>query len=292
MTDDHSVKNRYFYENTYFDHNYSLTAFPQKAPSYSFPTHWHNFGEIIYAVSGNPVFEIQEKTYTLQPGDVLFIWPGELHSTVQAEPCDQLIVQYHTHLLNSLSDTSLLQNPFFSRHYIPSAAVNSPTEKIHQHMEEILDFSHRKIAMANTRMCLSLCHILLLLYDFCSADTLLASYKPKNTHFTTQQAISKACCYISQHCDQDLTLDEVAAYVDLSKFHFSRSFREYTQSSFNDYLAKQRIQQAVLLFENRDMSIAEAAFLSGFGSIASFNRCFKKEKNCTPSEYRKLMVNP
>ena len=291
MGSDMQTGNRFFYENPQFDYNYSVNASWENSPP-SFPTHWHNFGEIVCAASDNSVFEIQGKTYTLQNGDILFIWPGELHSTVQAAPRSHLIVQYYNNLLNTFSDMNFLQSQVLSRHHVPHDAANSPASKISRYMYEIRDIFHKKVPMVNTRMCLSLYHILLLFYDYCSADTMPASSEGGTLHIKTQQAIANACCYISEHCEQDLSLDEVAEYVGLSKFHFSRSFREYTQSSFSDYVAKQRIQQAILLFENREISIAEVAFQSGFGSIASFNRCFKKTKNCTPSEYRALMVNP
>lgn len=284
-------KESFFYENAHFDYNYSVNASWENSPT-SFPTHWHNFGEIVCAASDHSVFEIQGKTYTLQKDDILFIWPGELHSTIQAEPRSHLIIQYYNHLLNTFSDMSFLQSQVLSRHYVSRDALHSPAEEIARYMYEIRDVFHVKVPMVNTRMCLSLYHILLLFYDYCSADNLASSFESGTARLKTQQAIANACCYISEHCEQDLSLDEVADFVGLSKFHFSRSFREYTQSSFSDYVAKQRIQQAILLFENRDISIAEIAFQSGFGSIASFNRCFKKEKNCTPSEYRDLMLNP
>ena len=281
----------FFYENAHFDYNYSVNASWENSPT-SFPTHWHTFGEIVCAASDHSIFEIQGKTYTLQKGDILFVWPGELHSTIQAEPRSHLIVQYYNQLLNTFSDMSFLHSQVLSRHYVSCSAQDSPAAEIARYMYEIRDIFHVKVPMVNTRMCLSLYHILLLFYDCCSAGNLSASAESGTARIKAQQAIANACCYISEHCDQDLSLKEVADFVGLSKFHFSRSFHEYTQSSFSDYVAKQRIQQAILLFENRDISIAEIAFQSGFGSIASFNRCFKKEKKCTPSEYRDLMLNP
>ena len=71
MKSDMQTGNRFFYENPQFDYNYSVNASWENSPS-SFPTHWHNFGEIVCAASDNSVFEIQGKTYTLQNGDILF----------------------------------------------------------------------------------------------------------------------------------------------------------------------------------------------------------------------------
>lgn len=132
-------------------------------------------------------------------------------------------------------------------------------------------------------------HIFLLLFDYCT-DPRHADLPEQTTNrLHSIQAVTKACCYIAENCEKNLTLDTVAEYAGISKFHFSRLFKEYTKSTFCDYLAIQRIQKAVLLFENSEISITEAAFQSGFGSIASFNRCFRKYKNCTPSDYHTLL---
>lgn len=196
MKSDMQTGNRFFYENPQFDYNYSVNASWENSPS-SFPTHWHNFGEIVCAASDNSVFEIQGKTYTLQNGDILFTWPGELHSTVQAAPHSHLIVQYYNNLLNTFSDMNFLQSQVLSRHHVPHDAQNSPANEISRYMYEIRDVFHKKVPMVNTRMCLSLYHILLLFYDYCSADTMPASSEGGTLHIKTQQAIANACCYIS-----------------------------------------------------------------------------------------------
>lgn len=286
MNTNNTKKNhQFFYENLQFEHEYSLNTSFIHSPV-SFPTHWHTVGEIILSTSDGTLFRVQQKDYRLNSGDILFVWPGELHSTIHAEP-PYLIVQYYGYLLNLFSDLILMQNKVLSRHYVDSFAPDAPAQKIADYMHQIYDITHSQTPLNNLRMTLCFYNILLTFYDYCraSAENQLELNAPR---LQTFQTISKACCYIAQNCERDLSLDEVADYVGISKFHFSRSFKEYTQTNFSDYLAKQRIQRAILLFGNPEISIAEAAFQSGFGSIASFNRCFKKEKHCTPSEYRNM----
>lgn len=281
--------NQFFYENLQFQNEYTLNTSYENAPI-SFPTHWHTVGEIVLAASDDSHFCVQSKEYRLNKGDILFIWPGELHSTAYAE--SHLIVQYYDYLLNLFPDLILMQNTILSRHHVSASVSENSAKEIAQHMQQIHTAFTLKTPMNNLRMSLSLYHILLAFYDYCCTSTEDQIGPNSSPRLQTFQTISKACCYISENCERDLSLDEVANYVGISKFHFSRSFKEYTQTNFSDYLTKQRIQHAILLFGNPDISIAEAAFQSGFGSIASFNRCFKKEKNCTPSEYRNMLMMP
>lgn len=278
---------QYFYENLQFEHDYSITSTDENLPT-QFPTHWHTVGEIVSATRDDSIFNVQGKEYRLNKGDILFIWPGELHATIRVPPEPYLMIQFYNSLLDVFPDMSLLKNEVFSRHYLPGSEPNSPAAEIIGYMKEIKQTNHRDIPLNNIRMSLSLYHMLLAFYDYCRNSKESSVQNAKGVRLHTLETIAQACCYISENCSRELSLDEVAEHVGLSRFHFSRSFKAYTQSNFSDYLAKQRIQKAILLFKNPDISIAEAAFSSGFGSIASFNRCFKKEKNCTPSEYRNL----
>lgn len=280
-----------FFENSQFNYNYSVNTSHDNSPT-SFPQHWHTFGEIILARKSGVHIQVQGKDYNLQENDILFIWPGELHATIHAEPQSQLIVQYFGYLLNMFPEMTLLQNQLLSVHYISAAAPDSPAPEIARHMIAIRDTFYTDRRLNDMRMQLSLYHLLLALYDYRIENSQSENADGQTLRLHTIQTVTKACCYIAENCERDLSLDEVAAHVGISKFHFSRCFKEYAQTSFSDYLAMQRIQKAILLFENPEISIAEAAFQAGFGSIASFNRSFKKYKGCTPSDYRNLMRVP
>lgn len=49
-------------------------------------------------------------------------------------------------------------------------------------------------------------------------------------------------------------------------------------------------QNAQALFSNPDTQIIDIAFDSGFSSISSFNRAFKKITGLSPSKYRQTMI--
>ena len=92
--------------------------------------------------------------------------------------------------------------------------------------------------------------------------------------------------YIDKHYTEELNLEEIADCIGFSKYHFSRLFKQYTGFTFCDYLCYRRIKAAELLLSRQDLSITEVALQSGFSSISTFNRIFKQQKKCTPSEYR------
>lgn len=94
--------------------------------------------------------------------------------------------------------------------------------------------------------------------------------------------------YIGQHYMEPVSLEDLAAFAGFSKYHFSRIFKAYYQTSLPEYITSVRISKAKELLENPDLSIMDVAFQSGFLSLSSFNRTFKQRNNCTPSQFRKM----
>ena len=96
------------------------------------------------------------------------------------------------------------------------------------------------------------------------------------------------CNYITEHCSENINMEELANLAGFSKFHFSRLFKQFSGMSCYEYLLQKRVALAEQLLIQPDISITEAAMLSGFNSLSTFNRVFKSHKNCTPSEYKNL----
>ena len=71
-------------------------------------------------------------------------------------------------------------------------------------------------------------------------------------------------------------------------YHFARLFKQFTNISYYDYLNQRRIMEAQNLLCDPSLTITEVAMRSGFNSLATFNRIFKAQKNCTPREYKQL----
>jgi AraC-like DNA-binding protein len=98
------------------------------------------------------------------------------------------------------------------------------------------------------------------------------------------------CNYISEHCTEDLSLDEVAQLAGFSKYHFTRLFKQFANISFYKYLNQKRIAHSETLLIEPDISITEVALHSGFSSLSAFIRMFKIIKACTPTEFRNMYI--
>jgi len=96
--------------------------------------------------------------------------------------------------------------------------------------------------------------------------------------------------FLMNNYNADIQLNQVANLANLSPNSFCRYFRSRTQNTFTEFLMKIRIGHASRLLIEKDLSIAEIAYLCGFNNLSNFNRQFRKINNCTPSEYKKEQV--
>lgn len=93
--------------------------------------------------------------------------------------------------------------------------------------------------------------------------------------------------FVDRQAASRITLHMVARAVGLSQSQLSRIFQEKVGISFHRWLTLRRLHAAMELMRERQLSAAEAAYLSGFASYRSFTRTFRKFVGTTPSKYRK-----
>lgn len=92
---------------------------------------------------------------------------------------------------------------------------------------------------------------------------------------------------IRESLSEDLSLDALAASVNLSPFHFSRMFKESTGMPPHRYVLKQRIEHACQMLASGRLSLAEIAARLGFADQSHFGSAFKRFVGVTPTTFRR-----
>lgn len=105
-----------------------------------------------------------------------------------------------------------------------------------------------------------------------------------------ESRFSESMAYIDAHYTEALTLAEVAEKSGLSRFYFSRMFKQETGRSFKDYLNMKRLAAAKKLLVLPEMNISQACYSVGFNDVAYFARIFRRYEGLSPSVFRKQML--
>ena len=99
--------------------------------------------------------------------------------------------------------------------------------------------------------------------------------------------IGEAKEYINKHyTNEELSLNEVAAHVNISPSYFSTVFRRETGIGFIKYLTSLRMNKAKDLLKHTDLRSSEISAEVGYKDPQYFSYLFKKEHDCTPIQYR------
>ena len=89
-----------------------------------------------------------------------------------------------------------------------------------------------------------------------------------------------------QNLDKDLSLALLARQAGLSKFHFSKKYKQSTGHSPIHHLIKMRMEYARYLIETSDSPIGEVAAKVGMEDALYFSRQFKQTFGVSPQQFR------
>lgn len=254
-----------------------------------FPLHWHSTVEIIMPLVNTYTVTMNKTTYQLKENEILIIPPGELHELTPPETGFRLVLLFDLSSLNKFKGFTRL----FSRPSLASPITPETMPEIHKKERELLIQVAEEYAGGGDFAEPSILALLIQFFVLLARNsedvvpTSLPAMQP-NKQREYIEKFNAVFDYIEHHYTEDITLEETAAQIGFSKFHFSRLFRQFTDTSFYDYLCARRIKAAETLLLDPNLPITEIALQSGFASISTFNRVFKKFKECTPTEFKEF----
>lgn len=254
-----------------------------------FPLHWHSMVEIIMPLENTYTVTMNKTIYHLKENEILIIPPGELHELTPPETGFRLVLLFDLSSLNKFKGFTRL----FSLFSLSSLITPETMPEIYEKERELLLQAAEEYANGGD---LAEPSVLALLIQFFvllarnNNDAVPASLPAMQPNKQREyiEKFNVVFDYIENHYMEDITLEGTAARIGFSKFHFSRLFRQFTDTSFYDYLCARRIKAAEALLLNPNLPITEIALQSGFASISTFNRVFKKMKKCTPTEFKEF----
>ncbi len=99
--------------------------------------------------------------------------------------------------------------------------------------------------------------------------------------------IHEAVVYIQQNYQRELTVDEVATFVNLNRNYFSRKFKEKMGCTPQEFIIRQRLTSAAELMRSTSLPIKTIAAQCGYSNQLNFSQAFRKHYGLPPREWRK-----
>jgi len=115
----------------------------------------------------------------------------------------------------------------------------------------------------------------------------LSGYLADGLENLNKKKIRTSVEYVNERYRSDINMATASNHISMNYTQFSTLFKEYTGSSFPEYLLNVRLAESKRLLADASLSIGSAGKSSGFRNEKHFMRCFKRAVGVSPSEYRR-----
>ena len=100
-----------------------------------------------------------------------------------------------------------------------------------------------------------------------------------------QEKVNQVIDYISANLPQPLQLDVIAGRICVSRRQLLRIMRSALDESLYTYMARQRMERAIMYMQTEEMTLAELAARVGYDNPQSFSKAFRKLFGISPKAY-------
>lgn len=263
---------RPFYENRKREYCYRSEKCKKPGKRLQCTAHTHRHAELVYIRGGKCTAYADSESYELNNDDFFIAFPNQVHrfETIVDEQYDLFIID--PELVPELS--SFFNNVIPKCNVIHDVSQNKVFyDAIRELADTSLDDSELKTAVLKGR--------LLVLFGILFGVMSVVPYK-KGDGNTIRMIVN----YCSNHFTEDLSLGKLEEELHISKHYISHLFGYKLNIGFNDYINTLRVTYASRLLRETSDSIINISESSGFNSLRTFNRAFKKHFGISPREYR------
>ena len=238
--------------------------------------HWHNQIEFLCCLSGETGVFYDADVVHIKKGQTIMVNSKSLHYVAPEEGM-------HLYCL-------IVNKSFFEENEIDISSlefekiVNDPIAyKLMMDIYDVLKGEQDKFLGARKRQA-----ILTYLLHMCQNHThkKTVDYTKNSKSYT---AVREAIEYIDKNLSKKITLEEIAARFNYSKYHFSRLFKDSTGYTLIDHLNKKRVEYAydLLKDDKNKLSLSAICDKCGFASYSYFSSKFKEGYGVLPSDFKK-----
>lgn len=261
---------------------------------------WHPEIEVIIINHGVAEFYSEDYEVTLNAGQGILINQNVMHTVRSSDAkgnCSMYSLCFHPSFLFGYGSTMLSDkylNPVLCSPSLRTMLLDEKdpvSEKLLSKINNIIAINMIKKYGYEVATKAQLCDFwLTLLENIVVYDKNQHSHQLLNPDEARCKEIIR---YIEAHYAEKITLDDIAEHVHVSKSECCRCIKRTLHLTPIEYLMKYRIFVAAQFIQRNDPAAASSsnlAFSVGFNNASYFNKVFRQYLNCTPSEYKKKLM--
>lgn len=252
-------------------------------PFETFGPHQHLRIEINYVKKGNCVLHLENESISFSENEMMIICSNVEHTfeagsegttLMQLEFLPEIFSRFNPH--QQTGEADLTPVTIFSEENRLIKIVNNV--RIMRAVQRIVNEMNLKSKYYQYLVVMYYAELLILIYRYMDE-----SYLP----ICTNESLKKVISYIRLNYQSEITISEMAKQTEIGERYLRKLFAQHLNLSPLDYLNQIRINKAIELLRNTEMSIKEICFACGFRSPQYFSRVFKQQMGIPPRDVTK-----
>ena len=102
--------------------------------------------------------------------------------------------------------------------------------------------------------------------------------------------VRRICAQVMEHLEKPWSINDFAGSYGFNPVYLGRLFKEETGLSFTNYLMERRIEKAIVMMADPNLTIGAIGKAVGYSDQNYFSRVFKKHTRMGPNEYRRSLT--
>lgn len=257
--------------------SYGISEAYTAAPSNAhFQLHTHDEYEIFMFLEGDSKYVVEDRTYTLEPCDIIIIRKHEMHRIYhnRAVPYRRIVFMISPCFFKENAcqeyESQFLGNAFGNGNKIKAELVRSSGlyDVFLRYKRYSEDYTLNPDTPVLKAAVIEILYLINKITAFSASDL-------------SSSPIKKVILYLNNNYTQDITLDMLEERFFLSKYYLCRMFHKATGLTIREYIRRKRLTR-VRELRAEGKNIGEAAAGAGFLSYSSFYRAYINEYGTAP----------
>ncbi len=265
------------YIDEHFSYEHRTDVMPKRS---EFMLHNHNdLYEIIFFINGNAEFKAEGSTYPLQKYDIVITHCDEMHMMCHLPPLS-LYERVVIHIKRSFfiqNDCKEFLDFFINRPLGVNNLIPAEFVKKENILGLVEDFDRHLDSDKKMPGIVAKSKLIEMLYRM----SRITAKKEQNN--SEDEKLKAVITYINDNISSELTLDDIAEHVFISKYHLCHTFKKYSGLTINQYINHKRILLARTL-ALKGWTLLDAATEAGFGNYSNFYKTYVKITGRSPRQ--------
>lgn len=244
--------------------------------------HYHDFHKILIFIKGEVDYSIEGRSYSLRPGDIVFVPAGEVHRPIihSGNEYERIIIY--------------ISKDYLYKYRTPEESLSQCLEEAHKKQSHVLRvpaFSNSRLgqivselekSIDSTEFANELYHRTLFLEFMIQLNRIAIRNGIEFLDtISNNRKIIEIIDYINEHLTEDLNIDALADAFFLSRYYLMHNFKEETGYTIGNYITTKRLLMARDLIES-GTPITNACYECGFHNYSTFSRAYRKHFTNSP----------